>query len=98
MEPIGHRSSAPLLRRVFWLPTACLVAVELYARNFDGWGAWATAPLFLLPLVLSLAITAAGAGDTFSEVRSGNLRTSTLIFTAFAASPLAWLMLRRYFV
>ena len=88
----------PLFRRIFWLPAACLVAVELYARNFDGWGAWATAPLFLLPLLLSLAIGAAGAGDVFREARSGNSRISTLIFTAVALSPFAWFMVRRFFV
>ncbi len=98
MEPTRHQLPAPLLRRVFWLPAACLVAVELYARGFDGWGAWATAPLFLPPLILSLAIAAAGARDAFSEARSGSPRTSTLVYTAFAASPFAWLMVRRYFL
>lgn len=96
MEATGHTPPAPLLRRTFWLPAASLVAIELYARGFDGWGAWATAPLFLLPLVLSLAIAAAGARDAFLEVRAGRPRASTLVFTAVAASPLAWLMVRRH--
>ncbi len=98
MEPTSHEPTANLFRRVFWLPAACLVAVELYARNFDGWGAWATAPLFLLPMVLSLAIAAAGARDVFSELRSGGPRSATLILTTVAVSPFAWLMVRRYFV
>ena len=98
MEPIARKPTGSLLRRVFWLPVACLVAVELYARNFDGWGAWATAPLFLLPLVLSLAIAAAGARDAFSQTRSDAPRTSTAVYMIVALVPFAWLMVRRYFV
>ena len=98
MGSSDNGSSPAFLRRVFWLPAACLVAVEFYARGFDGWGAWATAPLFLLPLIASVVITAAGAYDTFREVRSRRLRTSTLVFTAIAVSPLVWLLVRRQFV
>ena len=87
-----------LLSRIFWIPLACLVAVELYARSFDGWGAWATAPLFLLPFVLSLAIAAGGTYQAVSELRSGAARSSTLLFSAIAAAPIAWLMVRRHFV
>jgi hypothetical protein len=87
-----------VLGRIFWLPLACLVAIELYARNFDGWGAWATAPLFLLPFGLSLAIAGAGAHQAFSELRSSAARSSTFLFTAVAAAPIAWLLVRRHFV
>ncbi len=98
MEPTRRQPAATLLRRVFWIPAACLVGVEVYARSFDGWGAWATGPLFLLPLFLSVAISAAGARDVFSELRSGGTRRSTLLFTAVAVAPTAWLMMRRHFV
>lgn len=83
---------------IFWLPVASLIAVELYASSFDGWGAWTTAPLFLLPLVLSLAIAGTGAYQVFSEFRSGHARLSTIVLTAVSACPVLWLMVRRYFV
>jgi hypothetical protein len=81
-----------------WLPAACLVGVELYVRGYDGWGAMASAPLFLLPFALSLAITGAGALRGFLEQRAGALRKSTLVCTGIAALPIAWLLVRRHFV
>lgn len=84
------------LARTFWVPVACLVAVEAYARGFDGWGAWATAPLFLLPLALSVAIAGAGAVQCILEVRAGTARTSSAVYTAVAAVPLVWLIVRRH--
>jgi hypothetical protein len=82
----------------FWLPLASLVAVEIYVRNFDGWGAWATAPLFLVPFLLSLVIGGAGISRCIREFREGCLEVSTAVFTGVAALPVAWLLVRRYFV
>ena len=98
LTPVPDRRPRSLLRRVFWLPPASLVAVELYVRGFDGWGAWASAPLFLLPLVLALAFAAAGGWALLAEVRGGGIRGATLVLTAVAASPLVWIALRRYLV
>jgi hypothetical protein len=72
--------------------------VELYARGFDGWGAWATAPLFLVPGLLGLVIGMAGVSRCISELRRGNLQVATAVFTAVAALPVAWLLVRRHFV
>jgi len=72
--------------------------VELYASSVDGWGAWTTAPLFLLSLVFSLAIAGAGAYQVFSEFRFGHARLSTIVLPAASACPVLWLMVRRYFV
>ena len=87
-----------MIQRIFWLPVACLIVVELYARTFEGWGSWATAPLFLLPAVLSLAIAGAGAYEAVSELRSGCVRRSTVGYTVAAACPIVWIMVRRYLV
>jgi hypothetical protein len=81
-----------------WVPLVSLVAVEIYARGFEGWGAWAAAPLFLLPLLLSLVIGGAGAVQCWSEIRAGSLRPSTVVSTGVAALPLAWLLVRRHLV
>jgi len=79
-----------------WLPTISLVAVEFYVRNFEGWGAWATAPLFLLPLVLSAVIAFAGILQIFFEFRAGAVRTSTAVAIAVALLPCLWLLVRRH--
>jgi hypothetical protein len=75
-----------------------LIAVEVYASNFDGWGAWATAPLFLVPLVLSLGIAAAGVLQCVREFRAGFLRGSSVLLTLVAAAPFLWLLVRRHLV
>jgi hypothetical protein len=75
-----------------------LIAVEIYARGFDGWGAWATAPLFLVPGLLGLAIGVAGISRCIWELRRGSLEVATAVFTALAVLPVAWLLVRRHFV
>jgi hypothetical protein len=80
------------------LPLALLAAVELYARNFDGWGAWAAAPLFLAPFFLSLAVGGVGVSRIFAEHRAGCVQASTVVSTGIALLPLAWLLVRRHFV
>ena len=92
MESTGK----PLIGRIFWIPVAVLVVVELYASRFDGWGAWATGPLFLLPLILSLILSIAGLIETLAGLRQNRLPFSTLLYTFVAAVPLLWLMIRRY--
>ena len=98
IDPIETAKPSALLRRTFWIPGISLIAVEVYVGEFDGWGAWATAPLFLLPSVLSLAIALAGLRDLYVEARSGKALGATLTLTVLAAAPIAWLLVRRHFV
>ena len=93
---MNDRAPSRGLARSFWIPAACLVAIEIYASNFDGWGAWATAPLFLVPLVLSLAIAGGGAVQCILESRASSTRPSSIVFTFLAALPLLWLLVRRH--
>jgi hypothetical protein len=81
-----------------WLPIVSLVAVEFYVRNFDGWGAWSTAPLFLLPLILSVVIAGVGVVQFFLELGAGAMRTSTAFFIALALIPFLWLLIRRHVI
>lgn len=81
-----------------WLPLASLVGIETYVRGFEGWGAWSTAPLFLLPLGLSFVIGGTGTVRCVAELRAGSLRRSSLVFTAVALLPLVWLLIRRHVV
>lgn len=79
-----------------WLPIICLAAVEIYVRDFDGWGAWSTAPLFLLPIILGTVISGAGIIQFISELRAGFAQASTAASIAVALMPFLWLLIRRY--
>lgn len=78
------------------LPVVSLLAIEVYVRGFDGWGAWATAPLFLLPLALSVVIGIGAAARCVSEGREGTLRVSSLALTVVALVPVLWILVRRH--
>jgi len=95
---VNHPVPSRRLARWFWIPVACLVAIEIYAGRFGGWGAWATAPLFLLPLLLSLSIAGGGVVQCVREFRAGSPRASSIAFTLVAALPSLWLLVRRHFV
>lgn len=56
-----------------WLPVAVLVALKIYVSQFEGWGAWAAAPLFLIPLALSLIIGLVGVA-IFARRRAAERR------------------------
>jgi hypothetical protein len=83
---------------VCWLPIVSLLAVEFYVRSFDGWGAWSTAPLFLLPLILSVVIAGVGVVQIFFELRSGASYASTAFFIVIALIPFFWLLIRRHII
>lgn len=70
--------------------------VESYASNFDGWGALATAPLFLVPVASSLVIAGYGLVQCLRELRAGSVRPLSFAATSLAALPLLWLMVRRH--
>jgi hypothetical protein len=88
--------ASAVLRRLCWLPLASLVAIELYLRNFDGYGAWASAPLLLLPALVSLPFVVLGVSDFLAARRTGVPARATAWMTIIAALPLLWLPIRRY--
>ncbi len=95
-----QHSIAPLgsLRWLCWVPLALMLAMEFYIANFDCWGAWASAPLLLVPAIVSLAIMGAGLIDCVVGLRNRALNSATVGFTAVASLPLFWLFVRRYFM
>ena len=78
------------------IPVTVLVGIELYVRNFDGWGAWSTAPLFLIPMLLSIVITGLAVFQYFIEARRGIFRESLLVSIFISLIPLAWILIRRH--
>jgi hypothetical protein len=76
------------LVRGCWVPATLWVATLLYIRPYDGWGAWAAAPLLLPSLVLGVA---AGACGVFllgrAIVRRLPLDRAVLAATFLGAAP-----------
>ncbi len=83
------------LRWLCWVPLILLGATEAWLRHYDGWGAWAAAPLLLGPAIVSLAIVVAGALECVREWRSRRLSLAAPVYTLIAALPLIWLAVRR---
>jgi hypothetical protein len=86
------------LRWLCWLPLASLLAVEVYVRGFDGWGAWAAAPLLLVPGLISLALVVAGLISSIAAMRRATPCGTTLLCTFVASLPMIWLGIRRFLV
>jgi hypothetical protein len=83
---------------ICWLPLGSLLAIELYIRSFDGWGAWAAAPLLLIPGLISLAVVIPGILGCVTEIRAGRLNPATVLCTLVASLPIFWLGVRRFFM
>jgi len=86
------------LRWLCWMPLILLGATEVYVSRFDGWGAWAAAPILLVPGAISLAIVIWGVFECASEIRAGKLSQAAPMYTLIAGLPLLWLVTRRFFV
>ena len=86
------------LRWLCWMPLILLCVTEFYVREFDGWGAWAAAPILLVPGIISLAIVIWGILECAAEIRHGKLSQAAPMYTLIAGLPLLWLVVRRFFV
>lgn len=77
------------------VPTLTLIVIEIYAGTFDGWGAWSTAPLLLVPAILGLAIGSAIFIELCSRWRNRQNSQSAVIRLALALLPVFWLLVRK---
>jgi hypothetical protein len=87
------------MRRFFvstcWVPPALWVATLLYIRPYDGWGAWAAAPLLLPSVLLSAASGMLGMillGQTVA--RRQPMDRSILAATVLSGAPALYYTLR----
>ncbi len=79
------------------LPILGYLAASAYVNRFEGWGAWAAAPILLVPLALSLAL---GLLGIFLSFRSRHDRAAFLklgLATLLAASVVVVVALRASF-
>lgn len=79
---------------IAWLPIAALLGVQLYARQFEGWGQWAIAPLFLLPVILSVVLVIIGIAICRREAGAGRALAAPATATLAAAIPALWFVVR----
>ncbi len=84
------------LRWLCWIPLASLLGIELYIRNFDGWGAWASAPLLLVPAMLSLPVVILALSACVSTLRTRGQLSVAVLVTLVSAVPIIWLGVRRF--
>ena len=94
-EGANRRFSA--IRWLFWLPLALLFGIELYIRQFEGWGAWASAPLLLVPAIVGFPLAILGVLDCLAARRARAPLRGAVLFTLASALPILWLGVRRYF-
>jgi hypothetical protein len=90
----GRERERSFLVWTAWIPAASFAGISLYAARFDGWGAWATAPLFLLPVILSAALVLVAPFELRAEHRAGGVRQRTWVALGLAALPLLWIVWR----
>jgi hypothetical protein len=79
---------------IAWLPLALLLGLQFYARQFEGWGRWAVAPLFLAPLILSVILVAIGISVCRREAREGRSVALPASATLASAIPALWFLAR----
>jgi hypothetical protein len=88
------------IRQVFlatcWLPPVLLGGLLRYVQHFEGWGQWAAAPVLLLPVVVSIPITATGVALILGARRPWPVTVVVVAATVFAAVPLLWLAYRAF--
>jgi hypothetical protein len=75
-----------------------LLGLELYIRRFEGWGAWASAPLLLVPALLALPIATLGSAEWVAATRARAPAGRIAFCTLISALPILWLGIRRFFM
>ncbi len=70
------------------------VLTHLYASRYEGWGQWATAPIFLLPLGYSLVAALTCLAAVVGKLRHDQSPLFVLSCLVVAASPWLYVLLR----
>lgn len=80
-------------RYLCWIPAAGWAYARLEIDRYDGWGAWAAAPLLLVPVAASALLVGVGL-LLASRSRSGRPKPGDWTAIAVAGLPLLWIALR----
>jgi hypothetical protein len=87
-------SGVRLFRWLSWIPVAVFAGTWVYLGRYDGWGAWAAAPLLLLPIGLSAVMAAVGLSLCLGALKRGGIDRGTTLATFLAALPVLWFAFR----
>jgi hypothetical protein len=91
-----EKARQPLTVLMAFIPLATLFAIELYVSNFDGQGAWAAAPLLLVPAIGGLPIALVLLFEVVRAYRSQRALLRNILLVIFALIPVGWLFVRRF--
>ena len=77
-----------------FLPVVAFAATWVYLSRFDGWGAWASAPLLLVPVFVSVVITSIAVARLVRDRKPGQVAWGTIALSIVAAIPALWFLWR----
>ncbi len=76
------------------LPLILFFALSLYVQKYEGWGAWAAAPMLLPPVFLSLIMLVTGLGFTLHSRKMQESSGGLIIATFVAGALFIFLLVR----
>jgi hypothetical protein len=76
------------------LPLLLFFALSIYVRRYDGWGAWAAAPMLLPPVFLSFLMLITGGGLILHSRKIKESLVGLLVATLVAGSLFIFLLAR----
>ena len=87
-------SAVRVFRWLSWVPVATFAGTWVYVERYDGWGAWAAAPLLLLPIGLSAIMAAVGLAFCLRALKQDGIDRLTTLAALLAALPVIWFAVR----
>jgi hypothetical protein len=81
-----------------FIPLGALIGLEFYVSHFDGWGAWAAAPLLLVPALLGITLGLIFLFDAIRAYRNQEAILLSVVLLLLALAPVFWLFIRRHLV
>lgn len=91
-------SGRSLLIGTSWVPLLVHLLVLRTVGRYEGWGAWAAAPLFIPGIVLSAGMALAGAALFLRRQQRANIDVVLLAATALAGSVAGYYLVRVFVV
>ncbi|MGV7220931.1 MAG: hypothetical protein ACQ9MH_05370 [Nitrospinales bacterium] len=74
------------------LPLILFFALSIYVSRYEGWGAWAAAPMLLPPVFLSFIMLITGVGFTIHSRKLRESTVSLVLATSIAGSLFIFLL------
>ena len=79
------------------MPLILFFLTLVYVRGFDGWGAWAAAPILLIPVFVSIALGFVGIILIVHAAQHGRVTPSLVVATLLSGCLGIWFLGRALF-